>query len=87
MPEFSDRREERIIGTQIIKARGYPYDRKVLYVTQAVHMGMKAEAIKQSMTLEQLTDKVLTCFLDYGLRDECAVGPNDVLDSVGSELE
>ena len=71
----------RPIKIKIVPARGYPYDRKVLYVSPTVHQRMKAEAIKQSMTLEALTDKVLMCFLDYGMKDECAVSPNNVLNS------
>ena len=68
-----------------IQARGYPYNRKALYVTHDLHFQVKAEAMRRKMTIEAYTDIILRADLMLNAKREPE--HTDVIDSVGSELE
>ena len=65
-------------GFQVVKGKGIPLGKKALYVPSPLHLNMKAEALRQGVTLEVLTGSVLACFLEHGMSKTCS---NDVLNT------
>ena len=63
----------KLVSTQTIKARGFPYSKRTLYVHPDLHTALKARAVQAGVTLEALTEQALTEFL--------TARKSDILDS------